>query len=95
MTFKYPSAPAHSLNILQDVNLKLESHQVTAVVGPKGSGKSAILRLINRIYDPSAGDIVIGTFDNLKSVDLNALRHTVTYLDSQSQLLAGSIKDNL
>ena len=50
ITFKYPTAPANSKNVLDRVNFLIRAGESTAIVGPSGSGKSTIIQMIERFY---------------------------------------------
>ena len=62
--------------ILSGINLDIPEHQVTAVIGPSGAGKSSLLRLMNRLDDPTEGTVF---YDNLplNSYPVLALRRRV------------------
>jgi ATP-binding cassette subfamily B (MDR/TAP) protein 1 len=59
VSFAYPSRPA--IKVLKNVSITFESGKVTALVGASGSGKSTIVGLIERWFDPTAGSISIGS----------------------------------
>ena len=58
--FRYPTAPPQLPDVFQGASFKVKSGTSTAIVGPSGSGKSTIVQMINRFYDPKAGDIMYG-----------------------------------
>lgn len=82
------------LQVLEDLNLKLEPGRVLGVLGRTGSGKTTITRLLNRFYDPDYGRILIGGRD-LRSIPLESLRKRITYVTQDVQLLKASVRDNL
>jgi len=90
LSFSY----AGDLQVLEDLNLKLEPGRVLGVLGRTGSGKTTITRLLNRFYDPDYGRILIGGRD-LRSIPLESLRKRITYVTQDVQLLKASVRDNL
>lgn len=56
MKFNYPNRP--EVKILQGLNLKVEKGQTLALVGSSGCGKSTVVQLLERFYDPLSGEIV-------------------------------------
>ena len=58
--FRYPTRP--TVPVLQGLNLKVQPGQTLALVGSSGCGKSTSIQLIERFYDPAAGQVVSGTF---------------------------------
>ena len=90
VSFAYPDREP----ILQDFSLSVPAGQTVAIVGPTGSGKSTIVRLLLRFYDPQSGNI---TLDNteLKEWDLDALRQSVGLVSQSVYLFDGSIWDNI
>jgi len=75
-------------------NLKIEEGKTIGIVGKVGSGKTSILDLICRIYDPSSGDVFIGD-KNLKSLELNELRKNISYVTQNNFLFSESIQKNI
>jgi ABC-type bacteriocin/lantibiotic exporter with double-glycine peptidase domain len=90
VNFRYPGRVA----TLKDVSLRLASGTITALVGKSGCGKSTILSLLQRLYLPESGRIILGGVD-LQYVRLAALRRRVAYVPQKIDLLAGSVLDNL
>jgi putative ABC transport system ATP-binding protein len=80
--------------ILHDVSLVLPSAAVTAIVGPSGAGKSTLLRLLNRLDEPSTGDITLGGCP-LGRHDVRALRRRVGLVFQVPVLFPVSVADNL
>jgi ABC-type multidrug transport system fused ATPase/permease subunit len=79
---------------LRQVNLVIEPRSFTALVGRAGAGKSSLLRLIPRLYDPSQGRVVIDG-QALDSVTLESLRSQVALVSQQPTLFSGTILQNL
>ncbi len=80
--------------VLKDVSFAIEPGQVVGVVGPTGSGKSTVLSLIPRFYDPKSGRVLIDG----KSVDtfkLASLRAMVGFVLQETVLFRGTIKENI
>jgi ATP-binding cassette subfamily B (MDR/TAP) protein 1 len=92
VTFRYPTRPEQK--VLDDFSATFEEGKTTAIVGASGSGKSTIIQLIERFYDPEAGEI---TFDtrNIKSLHLRELRRKIGYVGQEPVLFNQSIKENL
>ncbi len=65
--------------VLKDVSLNVEGHGMTAIIGPSGTGKSTLVRCINRLVDPTAGEILFRGQDlaRLKGRDLRAARRRI------------------
>lgn len=58
--FRYPTRPG--VRVLRDLSLTVEPGSYVAIVGPSGSGKSTTIQLVERFYDPLAGDVYVGPF---------------------------------
>lgn len=80
--------------ILQGISFAIEPGQKIAFVGPTGSGKSTILSLLLRLYDPIAGDIVVDGM-NLKAVDPKTWRKQVAHVPQEPFLFNESLRANL
>lgn len=90
VTFGY--APDHT--VLHDVSFALSAGQVLGVVGRTGSGKTSIIRLLTRLYDPTEGAIRIGGVD-LHDVPLTDLRQRIALVTQDIQLFRATLRDNL
>ncbi len=87
--------PSASLGgVLHGVSFTVPRGKRTALVGPSGAGKSTILALIERFYDPEAGQVRFGGMD-VRSLDRVALRSNIGYVEQDAPVLAGSLRDNL
>jgi len=80
--------------VLKDVSFTIAPGQVVGVVGPTGSGKSTVLSLIPRFYDPSAGRVLIDGKD-VNTFKLAALRSQVGFVLQETVLFRGTIKENI
>ena len=85
---------AHTIPVLQDVNLVVESGQKVAIVGRTGAGKSTLARLLLGFYTPTSGTI---TYDNvtLESTNYQTLRNQFGVVLQESALFSGSIRQNI
>ena len=79
---------------LQDVSLKVQSGQVIGIVGPSGSGKSTLTKLIQRLYVPEAGRILIDGID-LTVADVAWLRRQIGTVLQENVLFNRSIRENI
>lgn len=80
--------------VLNHVNIKIEAGEKIGLVGETGCGKSTILSLISRFYDPDEGEILIDGI-NIKDIKLNNLRGQVSMMLQDNFLFARSVYDNL
>ncbi|CAI9093062.1 OLC1v1028468C1 [Oldenlandia corymbosa var. corymbosa] len=92
VAFSYPSRPEQI--IFQDLSLKIEPGKKVALVGQSGSGKSTIIGLIERFYDPIKGSIVIDDHD-IRSYNLRSLRSHIGLVSQEPTLFGGSIRENI
>ncbi|CDY42770.1 BnaA03g47690D [Brassica napus] len=90
--FSYPSRP--NVVIFKDFDLIVRSGQSMALVGQSGSGKSSVISLILRFYDPTAGTIMIEGKD-IKKLDLKALRKHIGLVQQEPALFATTIYENI
>jgi ATP-binding cassette subfamily B protein len=90
VTFGYdPQRP-----VLRHVSLRIEPGETIACVGPTGAGKSTLAKLVTRLYDPSAGRILIDGHD-LRDVTLGSLRRQIGVVPQEPFLFAGTLRDNI
>ena len=92
VSFKYQNA---AKEVLSQANFKVNSNQFTAIVGEKGCGKSTILKLLYRVYDPTRGYISYGNYKSLKTFKIKEFRNGVAYVESQPTMIMGSVLENL
>src|SRR5256714_9262493 len=79
---------------MRDVSFVGEPGKVTALVGPSGGGKSTVLALLLRFYEPQAGSISIDGQDILQ-VSRRSLRRQIGYVGQHVHLFGGSIRENI
>ena len=91
VTFAYPGAEEP---ILKDVSFVSRPGEVTAIIGGTGRGKSSILKLIPRLYDPMFGEVLIDGI-NAKEYRTEDLRSLIGYVPQKNVLFSGSIAENL
>ncbi|MBT6175636.1 MAG: ABC transporter ATP-binding protein [Deltaproteobacteria bacterium] len=92
--FAYKEGKAGPDWVLQDIDLKIQPGEKVALVGPTGSGKTTILKLLNRLYDVQKGSITYDGVD-LKELNLEQLRRRFAVVLQDVYLFSGSIRDNL
>ena len=80
--------------VLKDINFRIEPGQRTAMVGPSGMGKSTIISLIPRFYDPRAGVVKIDGRD-IRSYTLKSLREQVSFVLQDTLLFRASVWENI
>jgi len=90
VTFGY----GNDFQVLKDVSLRIEPGQVAAIVGPSGTGKSTIVSLIPRFYDPQAGRVLIDGQD-VKRYTLKSLRDQISFVLQDTQLFRATIWENI
>lgn len=91
VTFAYPGADAP---ILKDISFRANPGEITAIIGGTGRGKSSILKLIPRLYDPLFGEVLIDGV-NAKDYALEDLRALIGYVPQKNVLFSGDIASNL
>jgi len=79
---------------LESVNLEFEGGKMTSLVGHSGSGKSTILNLIPRFYDPESGDISIDG-QSIYNVTIESLRNEISMVSQETTLFDDTIKNNI
>ncbi|CDW72274.1 abc transporter [Stylonychia lemnae] len=91
VSFSYPS---QQNNLLQNLNMKIQSNTSTVIVGPSGSGKSTLIQLLERFYSPNQGVILFDNVD-LHKISLKVIRESIGYVQQEPILLQGTIRDNI
>jgi len=80
--------------VLKNLNLDVQPGESIALLGATGSGKSTVINLVPRFYDPTAGRITVDGID-IKNVTLESLRQQISIVLQETYLFAASIKDNI
>ena len=89
---RYPQRPNHPA--ISNLNLNIHAGQSHAFCGTSGSGKSTILQMVQRFYDPHRGTIHVGNED-IRSIELDDLRSEMSYVSQDACLYEGTIRFNL
>ncbi|BFI30403.1 autophagy-related protein 9 [Marchantia polymorpha subsp. ruderalis] len=92
VAFAYPSRP--DVIIFKDLNLRVRSGQSLALVGSSGSGKSSVIALLERFYDPLSGRVMIDGKD-IRSYNLKSLRQHIALVQQEPALFATTIYENI
>ncbi len=92
VSYKY--AKDSQVEIIKNINLKIKSGETIGIIGPTGSGKSTLVDLIPRLYDPTQGAIYIGGL-NIKDINLHELREYIGISLQDQILFSGDIAYNL
>lgn len=85
---------AENAPVLRGVSFRAQPGKTTAIVGPSGAGKSTLFALLQRFYDPEAGQISIDGND-IALVTMHSLRSSIAYVSQHPYLFEGSIRDNI
>ena len=92
VNFAYPSRP--DIQVLQNMNLSIRNGETLAIVGKSGHGKSTIVQLIERFYDPTSGSVEFDGVD-MKKVNVQFLRSQISLVSQEPVLFDMSIADNI
>jgi ATP-binding cassette subfamily B protein len=96
--FSYPSAVAAAAakppEALQGIDVGIRPGETVALVGETGAGKSTVMKLIARFYDPNSGAVEADGHD-LRSLDLGDFRRQLGYVPQESFLFSGTVRDNI
>ncbi|KAL8204935.1 hypothetical protein R6Q57_010558 [Mikania cordata] len=90
--FSYPSRP--DVKILNNFTLSVPAGKTIALIGSSGSGKSTVVSLIERFYDPTSGQVMLDGHD-IKGLNLKWLRQQIGLVSQEPALFATSIKENI
>jgi ATP-binding cassette subfamily B (MDR/TAP) protein 1 len=92
VSFSYPSRPQQL--IFDGFSMHVSSGTIMAIVGESGSGKSTVINLVERFYDPQAGEVLIDGM-NIKSFKLDWMRGKIGLVNQEPLLFMTSIKENI
>ncbi len=90
VSFQYGEGPI----VLCDVTTAMRTGQTTALVGPSGAGKTTLVNLVGRFYDPTAGRLCVDGYD-LRSVNVASLRQQLAVVPQEPILFADTIRENI
>ncbi|KAK8954703.1 ABC transporter B family member 11 [Platanthera zijinensis] len=90
--FSYPTRPDQM--IFSGFSLQVRSGMTMALIGESGSGKSTVISLVERFYDPQAGEVLIDGF-NLKNLRLSWIRKKISLVSQEPVMFMTTIKDNI
>lgn len=91
LTFAYPGSPRP---VLEDVSFEAPAGACVAVVGPTGSGKSTLVQLLPRLYDPPPGTVFLGGHD-VRELPLDTLRGAIGMVPQEAFLFSARLRENL
>jgi ABC-type multidrug transport system fused ATPase/permease subunit len=83
-----------SVPALTDIDLEVEAGRTVALVGPSGAGKTSLVALIARLYDPSEGEVLVDGAD-VRSVEVASLRSEIAFVADDSFLFTASVAENI
>ncbi len=89
--FKYPDSESY---VLKGVSFKIKQGQTVGIVGYTGSGKTTLVNLIPRLFDPDKGEVLIDGV-NVKKIPLKILRGSIGYVQQDVFLFSDTIKNNI
>jgi ATP-binding cassette subfamily B protein len=91
LNFKYPDSNKYVLN---DINFRVEKGQTLGIIGRTGSGKTTLVNLLLRIFDPNDSTIFLGGY-NILDIPLNILRSNIGYVPQDNFLFSDTISNNI
>ena len=92
LAFSYPSRA--DIQVLKDISLTVNTGQKIALVGPSGTGKSTVVQLLMRYYEPSAGQILVNN-QAISTYDISDFRQNIAIVPQEVMLFGGSIRENI
>ncbi|MBQ3151713.1 MAG: ABC transporter ATP-binding protein [Clostridia bacterium] len=92
VSFRYSTGTGK--DVLQNINLKINSGETIGIIGGTGSSKTTLVQLIPRLYDTSDGEVIVSGH-NVKEYTLNNLRDSVSMVLQKNLLFSGTIAENL
>lgn len=91
VTFSYPNQPRPAVD---GVTLNIAHGETVAFVGPNGCGKTSLLSLVPRLFDPQIGDILIDGL-NIRDFSVRSVRHQIGVVTQETVLFSGTIRQNI
>lgn len=91
VSFSYPGANDEALNA---INILFPAGKMTALVGPSGGGKSTILNMILRFYDPNAGHVLVNGTD-IRDITIQSLRAQIALVSQDIRIFNTTVRDNI
>ena len=89
VSFKYDDNPA-----LENISFEASPDHTVGIVGPPGSGKTSVVHLLPRFYDPTSGSVTVDGVD-IRDASVNSVRRSVGIVEQDPFLFNGSIRDNI
>nr|MCU0510737.1 ABC transporter transmembrane domain-containing protein [Anaerolineae bacterium] len=93
VSFDYGDVDA-AREVLREIQLSVAPGQVTALVGPSGAGKTTLVNLVPRFYDPTEGRITVDGHD-VRGLKMSSLREQIGIVPQETALFSGSVFDNI
>ncbi len=90
--FEYPSRPG--IEVLKGIDLHVRAGETVAIVGRTGSGKTSLVNLVPRLYDPTAGEVLVDGED-VRRIPLEILRGAIGYVPQETLLFSRTIRENI
>jgi ABC-type multidrug transport system fused ATPase/permease subunit len=94
VSFEHVSFGYGKRQVLKDINFEAQPGQIVALLGPTGSGKSTIINLIPRFYDPNTGRVLVDGYD-IRKATLNSLRSQIGIVLQETTLFATTVRENI
>ena len=91
--FRY-AGPTGETRVLDDINLRVERNQIIALVGASGSGKTSLVNLIPRFYDPTSGSVLIDGVD-IREFTQSSLRRAIAMVTQETFLFNDTVRHNI
>jgi ABC-type multidrug transport system fused ATPase/permease subunit len=94
VTFGYSSTDSEARTILENISFKVSPGQVVAIVGPTGAGKTSLISLLTRFYDPWQGKVLLDGTD-IRDLKLHSLRENISIVLQEPFLFPMTIAENI
>lgn len=94
VSFHYPASAETNDNVLENISFKVQPGQTVALVGQTGAGKTTLVKLINRIYDVTGGQVLVDGVD-VRDWNLASLRSQISIIEQDIFLFSRTLSDNI